>query len=111
MIVNAANAAFRDPHFPPVTESESEQIRIDISALTAPRPIASPNEIRLGTDGVVLNKDGHSVVFLPQVATEQGWGLEETLAHLCMKAGLAPDAWRNGATFLVFQAEIFGEKE
>jgi AmmeMemoRadiSam system protein B/AmmeMemoRadiSam system protein A len=111
VLVNAANAAFRDPRFSPITESEYSQIEIEISALTAPRPISSPNEIRLGTDGVVMNKDGHSAVFLPQVATEQGWGLEEMLKNLSLKAGLAPDAWRDGATFLVFQAEVFGEKK
>jgi len=110
VMLNAANAAVRDPRFPPVTEGECEQIEIEISALTAPRPVASPNDIRLGTDGVVLSKGGHSAVFLPQVATEQGWGLEDMLANLCMKAGLPPDAWRDGAGFLVFQADVFGEK-
>ncbi len=111
VIANAMNAAFRDPRFPPVTESECTQLEIEISALTAPRPIASPSEIRLGTDGVVMNKGGHSAVFLPQVATEQGWRLEEMLANLSLKAGLAADAWRDGASFLVFQAEVFGEEQ
>ena len=29
----------------------------------------------------------------------------------CRAAGLPPDAWRQGAEFLVFQAEVFGEEE
>ena len=50
-------------------------------------------------------------MFLPQVAPEQGWTLEETLSHLALKAGLAADAWKEGARFDVFEALVFGEGE
>jgi AMMECR1 domain-containing protein len=50
-------------------------------------------------------------VFLPQVAPEQGWDVSQTLTHLASKAGLPEDAWKDGAEFLVFQAEVFGENE
>ena len=59
---------------------------------------------------MVLKKDGRSAVFLPQVAPEQGWNLETTLQHLSVKAGLPPDAWKDGASFEVFQADVFGEE-
>lgn len=111
VILNAANAAFRDWRFQPVTEGECEQIKIEISALTTPSVISSPSDIRLGTDGVVMNKDGRSAVFLPQVATERGWRLEEMLVNLSVKARLPADAWKEGANFQTFQAEVFGEKE
>ncbi|MDD5718173.1 MAG: AMMECR1 domain-containing protein, partial [Candidatus Krumholzibacteria bacterium] len=52
-----------------------------------------------------------SAVFLPQIASEQGWSREEMLAHLCRKAGLPADAWREGAQLLTFQADVFGEPE
>ena len=81
------------------------------SALTPPAPVDSYEKIRIGTDGVVLRKDGRSAVFLPQVAPEQGWDLNQTLTHLSQKAGLPPDAWKEGASFLVFQADVFGESE
>jgi len=58
-----------------------------------------------------LNKDDHSAVFLPQVAPEQGWDVSEMLTHLSVKAGLPGDAWKEGASFLVFQADVFGEEE
>ncbi|MBN1509413.1 MAG: AmmeMemoRadiSam system protein B [Sedimentisphaerales bacterium] len=109
VIANAVYAAFADRRFPQLQKDECNQIRIEISALTPPSPVASAQEIRIGTDGMVLNKDGRSAVFLPQVAPEQGWDLETTLTHLSMKAGLAPDAWKQGASFQVFQAEVFGE--
>ena len=60
---------------------------------------------------MVLNKAGRSAVFLPQVAPEQGWDLSKTLEQLSMKAGLAANDWKQGASFLVFQADVFGEGE
>ena len=58
-----------------------------------------------------LRKKGRSAVYLPQVAPQQGWNLEQTLSSLSLKAGLPPDAWKNNTEFLVFQAEVFGENE
>jgi len=110
VIINAINAAVNDRRFYPVTEDECNDITIEISVLTAPKPIASPDEIRIGIDGVVLNKNGHSAVFLPQVAPEQGWDVNQMLTQLSLKAGLPGVAWKEGANFLVFQADVFGEE-
>jgi AmmeMemoRadiSam system protein A len=110
VIINAINAAFRDSRFPPVTKAECDDITIEISALTAPKPVASPDQIRIGIDGVVLRKNGQSAVYLPQVAPEQGWDLNQTLTNLSLKAKLPGDAWKEGASFLVFQAVVFGEE-
>jgi MEMO1 family protein len=111
VVVNAVNAAVNDWRFTPVTPDELGQIKIEISALTVPQPIDSYNQIRLGTDGVVLKKTGRSALFLPQVAGEQRWTLEETLTHLSLKAGLPSDAWKDGASFLTYQADVFSEEK
>jgi AMMECR1 domain-containing protein len=58
-----------------------------------------------------LSKDGHSAVFLPQVATEQGWHREEMLDNLCSKAGLNRDCWKMGCQLSTFQAVVFSEGE
>ncbi len=110
VISNAINAAVNDRRFLPVTKTQFDDIDIEISALTVPEPVASFDQIRIGIDGVVLSKDGRSAVFLPQVATEQNWSLEQMLTQLSLKAGLSADAWKQGASFLVFQAEVFGEE-
>lgn len=110
VIVNAINAAANDRRFPPVTKAECSDIKIEISALTAPKPVESYDQIRIGTDGIVLKKDGKSAVYLPQVAPEQGWDLDQTLTNLSRKARLPADAWKKGAGFLVFQAVVFGEE-
>ena len=107
----ALNAAFHDPRFSPLTAEEQGAIHIEISMLTPPKPVGSWREIEIGRHGMVLTKGGRSAVFLPQVAPEQGWGIEETLTHLAMKAGLPPDAWRSGAEFLVFEAQVIHEQK
>lgn len=107
---HAVNAAVHDYRFRPVTADELPEIEMDISALTPPRPVDSYNNIMLGKHGMVLEKNGRSAVFLPQVAPEQGWNLEQTLSHLAMKAGLPADAWKDGASFTVFEAIVFSEK-
>ena len=111
VISNAVNAALNDRRFNPVGKDELKNITIEISALTVPKPVASYQEIRIGIDGVVLKKGAYSAVFLPQVAPEQKWSRDEMLQNLSLKAGLPADGWKEGASFLVFQAEVFGEAE
>ena len=105
----AADSALRDPRFMPVTERELASLRVEISALSPPRKVGSWRDIVLGRDGMTLEKDGCFAVFLPQVAPEQGWDLPTTLSHLSLKAGLGADAWREGAQFETFRAEVFHE--
>jgi AmmeMemoRadiSam system protein B/AmmeMemoRadiSam system protein A len=108
---NARNAAFRDPRFPRLTPEELDETIIEISVLTPPRPIKSLDEVVLGKHGIILEKDFYRSVFLPQVAPEQGWDLETTLNHLALKAGLEVNGWRRGASFAVFEAIVFSEKD
>ena len=105
----AVDAALRDPRFSPVSERELGGLRVEVSALTPPKRVASWRDIVLGRDGMTLEKDGCFAVFLPQVAPEQGWDLPTTLSYLSQKAGLSSDAWREGAKFETFQAEVFHE--
>lgn len=102
-------AAFNDRRFPPLREKELSEIEIEISVLTPFRPVAGPDAIVIGRDGVVLRKTGRSAVFLPQVASEQRWGRDEMLTHLSRKAGLPEFAWRDGADLFTFQAQVFEE--
>jgi AmmeMemoRadiSam system protein B/AmmeMemoRadiSam system protein A len=111
VVEHAIDAAANDPRFPAVQPSELAELEVEVSVLTPPHPIPGWRDIRVGTDGVVLSKAGRSAVFLPQVATEEGWGSEQLLNHLARKAGLPVDAWREGAAFLVFQAVVFAERD
>jgi MEMO1 family protein len=111
VVENTVNACAHDPRFTRVTPSELEDIDIEISVLSVPEKVVSTESIELGRHGIILKKGNRHSVFLPQVAPEQGWTLEETLRHLSYKAGLNPDEWRNNAEFEVFEADVFSEKE
>lgn len=111
VIENAVNAGINDHRFSRVTLSELEDIHFEISVLTPPQAVSSVSDIVIGKHGVVLKKAGRSAVFLPQVAVEQDWDLETTLTQLSLKAGLRGDAWRDRASFDVFEAIVFEEEK
>lgn len=110
LIGRAADAAAHDRRFPPVQPEELQHLEVEVSILTQPSKVTSFQEIEIGRHGIVVNKHGKSAVYLPQVAPEQGWSLEETLSHLSIKAGLPSDAWRSGTSFEVFEAQVFKEE-
>ena len=110
VIQNACNAASQDPRFWPLSEEELDRVSIEISVLTAPRPVPSWEDVVVGKHGLILEKGGCEAVFLPHVAVEQGWDLATTLSNLSRKAGLRADEWRRGATFRVFEAVVFREE-
>ena len=100
-------AALQDSRFPPVDVAELPVLEYEISVLSPIEQVNSVEEIEVGKHGVILSKDGNQAVFLPQVATEQGWSRAEMLSHLSEKAGLPADAWKEGAQFYVFTADVF----
>ncbi len=107
----AISAAFNDTRFAPVKEDELGEIDIEISVLGAPAHVEFWEEIEIGRHGIILSKNGRRSVFLPQVAVEFGWELEETLTHLALKAGLLESDWREGASFEVFESIKFTKKD
>jgi len=107
----AIDAGVNDPRFRPVTEKELPLLGYEISALTPPVPVNSYQDIVIGKHGMVIQKNGYSAVFLPQVAPEQHWTLEETLTHLSLKAGLPADGWKEGASWTVFEAIVFSDHD
>jgi AmmeMemoRadiSam system protein A len=107
---NAIAAAVRDPRFPPVTAQELRDLQVEVSVLTPPRGIPSPEKFVVGRHGIVLQAMGRRAVFLPQVAPEQGWDRETTLSYLARKAGLPPLGWQlPEARFQVFEAQVIAE--
>jgi len=111
IIAMAEEAAFDDPRFVPVTLVELKDINIEISVLSPLRKITNVSEIKLGIHGVLVRKGSFSGVFLPQVAAETGWNLEEFMNNLCSgKAGLPEDSWKHKSMdIFVFTVEIMSE--
>ncbi len=109
VIDNTVASCSRDYRFDPVHPSELGNLELEISVLTPPKRVDSAKDIKLGEDGILLHVGDCQSVFLPQVATEYGWTLEETLEQLSLKAGLDRSAWKRNARFEVFQAESLHE--
>ena len=110
--------AAEDPRFPfPVRAEELDGIVVEVSVLTLPSEMQAarredlPSKIRLGVDGLIVSNSFTSGLFLPQVATEQGWDQVTFLSEACGKAGLPYDAWLKADTKVeTFQAEVFAEE-
>lgn len=112
---NAVNAALHDPRFAPLSKAELERTQIEVSILSEPQPLAyrdGPDlikRLRAHVDGVIIRKDHASATFLPQV-WEQLPEPEEFLTHLCLKAGLPAEAWKNSELeVLTYQVQYFEE--
>jgi len=104
------SAAIHDPRFYPVSTEELPFIDIELSVLSPLQKITDIKQIKLGKHGIYLVKEHKSGVFLPQVATETGWNLEEFLGHCAQdKAGLGWEGWKTAEIF-IYNATVFGEK-
>lgn len=111
ILTRAYSAALEDDRFPKVTLEELPFIDVEVSVLSLPIPVANYKDIKIGTHGIILQKGINSAVFLPQVAKEQGWSLDETLYYLAEKSGLELESlsenWKDECVFYVFTSEIF----
>jgi AmmeMemoRadiSam system protein A len=107
----AVASAIDDPRFPPVTADEVPRLHIEISALTPLKPIR-PEEVVVGTHGLMITLGGRAGLLLPQVPVEQGWDREMFLRWTCRKAGLPDGAWQApGADLKGFECIVWGEPE
>ncbi len=118
IIDSAVNASTQDPRFEPMRLNELEKVVFEVSVLTPPEivEVKDPREyikkIKVGQDGLILEKGFYRGLLLPQVPVEWGWCEEEFLCQCCMKAGLPPDSWlTKGTKVYKFKAIIFEEEK
>jgi hypothetical protein len=117
VIQSAISAAAEDPRFLPLSSRELERVVFEVSVLTPPVRIETrkakeyPSKIRVGTDGLIVERGICKGLLLPQVPVEWRWDEEEFLCQCCIKAGLPPDNWLlDGTKLYKFQAMIFEEE-
>ena len=115
-LVKSSRAACHDPRFMPLTLEEAKACTFEVTKLTTPAELKFNNvdemlnQIVLGRDGVIMEYRGNKAVYLPQVATEQGWTKQEMMFSLSEKAGLHRGAWTyKGTRIWTFHGEIFKE--
>ena len=113
-LANTTRAAFSDPRFPPLRESELTGVRLDVSILSHPQPIPAGSESELAgalepdRDGLILSLGKRRrALFLPSVWRHLP-DARAFVRHLVTKAGLAPNPWPEGLEARRFRSESFG---
>jgi uncharacterized protein (TIGR00296 family) len=117
VIDSAINAATQDPRFEPLTYDEIGKVVFEVSVLTPPEKVDVKNskeylsKIKVGEDGLIVERGPYKGLLLPQVPVEWGWCEEEFLCQCCVKAGLPPNTWlTKDAKIYKFKAIVFDEE-
>lgn len=115
-LLESAKAVTEDPRFPPLAEGELEKVTVEVSVLTPPKIIDVRKsedylkKVRIGRDGLMIEKGPFRGLLLPQVPVELKWDAREFLDNLSMKAGMPPESWKeHGVRIHSFRSEIFRE--
>jgi len=107
---SALSSAFEDPRFSPLTKEEFKKTEIEITVLGPLKKIKNINEIILGKHGIYIKKDNQSGTMLPQVATENGWTVEQFLGFTSRdKVGIGWDGWKDAEIF-IYEGIVLDEK-
>ena len=99
VIDSAISSATQDPRFYPLSLRELDKVVFEVSVLTPPqlikveKPKDYPTKIKVGRDGLIIERGPFKGLLLPQVPIEWKWDEEEFLCQCCIKAGLPPDNW------------------
>ena len=116
IIESAISSASQDPRFSPMRAEELGEVVFEVSVLTPPEPVEVENphdycsQIKVGRDGLIIERTYCKGLLLPQVPVELGWDEETFLCECCVKAGLPPDSWLlKGTKVYRFEAIIFEE--
>ncbi len=111
---NAHAAAFNDPRFNPLSATELDRTHIEISVLTAPKPLSVGSEAALlqalkpNVDGLILEDGPYRATFLPSVWEQLPEPRDFVLA-LKRKAGMPPDYWSDSMRVWRYRAISFEE--
>jgi len=111
----AAHAsAYRDPRFPPVTPAEIGGVRIEVSVLGPPEPMACRSDaelleqLRPGEDGLIVSVGGIRATFLPKV-WESLADPVDFVRELRRKAGLPVDFWPEDLRWARYRVDVYRE--
>ncbi|WP_324172831.1 AmmeMemoRadiSam system protein B [Sulfurimonas sp.] len=104
-------SALNDSRFKEVRPNELKNIDIEISVLTPRKKISSLDEIVIGKHGIYIKKGSKTGTFLPHVATQMKWNVEEFVGKCSEeKVGIGFHGYKNAELF-IYEAIVFDEKE
>ena len=112
----AISASTDDPRFPSIRQNELNDLVFEVTILSETEEISASlsdeiiQEIKIGRDGLIIEKNFYSGLLLPQVPVEYNWNVVDFLNHTCHKAGLPNGSWKDKDTKISkFQGIIFRE--
>ena len=111
---SAFRAAFRDPRFAPLAKTELVVVRLEVAVLSPLESMSVANEtdlidqLRPGTDGLVILAGGRGATFLPKV-WESLPDPRKFLAALKVKCGLPDDYWSEQLEFQRYRTTSYAE--
>ncbi len=111
IIRNSIRAATIDNRFESITLSDLPNLKVSVSVLTTPQVYKPENKEELlkflekDKPGLIIERGGNRALFLPQVWEELPNPIE-FLSHLCLKANLPSDSWKEkDMKFQIFRTE------
>ena len=103
----AQTAATHDQRFPPVKEEEISDLDIEVTLMSHTHKLQNPQDLEIGTMGLMISRGEKQGVLLPKVDVEQNWAAEQFLEACCEKAQLSHKAWKDPNTLVeVFQCVV-----
>ena len=112
----AISASTDDPRFPSIRQNELNDLVFEVTILSETEEISASlsdeiiQEIKIGRDGLIIEKNFQSGLLLPQVPVEYNWSVVDFFNHTCHKAGLPNGSWKDKDTKISkFQGIIFRE--
>jgi AmmeMemoRadiSam system protein A len=116
VIDNCLASALLDPRFTTLNNNELNDIKIEISVLSALKKLPDFTNsdsfleyLDKYRPGLLIKKGSHQATFLPQV-WEDLTSTELFISHLCEKAGLDKNKWKKmNLEIYQYSAEVFKE--
>lgn len=111
LVSNVARAACdQDPRFHPVRPEELPDLQVEVSVLSQLKRVTLLDQIKSGEHGLLIRKQTHQGLLLPQVAARYHWDTITFLENACTKAQLPKHAWQSReCEIYVFFALVFRE--
>lgn len=115
LVQHAQDSAFNDYRFNPLEEFEINDLTMDISLLSTPKPMSFKNEEDLleqmvpYKDGIIIRDGNYQAVYLPSV-WEEIPDKKTFLTSLKIKAGMPPDYFSENFKAYRFETEYIEQK-
>jgi AmmeMemoRadiSam system protein A len=106
------NAAFEDKKFPPLSQKELSDLKIELHIVNDPVEIKDSigKELDFGKDGLICRYLSYEGILLPNVIKEKGLSKIEFIEEVCKQAGMPKDYWQNNnLKFYRFRVQSFKE--